>query len=444
LPKNQLVVFSKKTLQKNNIWKYNSPTMDIIKENKNVCIDCKNRLSEVEKIMNLGKAEKELLSRPKRVFTFGIPVRMDDGSVKIFNGYRVQYNDALGPTKGGIRYHPEVDLEEVETLSFLMALKCSLAGLPFGGAKGGVEVDPYKLSKNELEKLTRGYVREVHRFVGPEVDVPAPDVNTNGEIMAWFVDEYSRIKGKFIPGVVTGKPLTLGGSAGREESTALGGASILKRYIEKTRKNKKPITVAVQGFGNVGGNIARILDSWKFKVVAVSDARGGIYSKNGLAIAKACEKKGGYCRTEDIKHDKKITNEELLLLPVDVLIPAALSKQITVKNAKDVKAKIILEMANAPITEEADEILKERKITVIPDILANSGGVIVSYFEWVQNSQNFYWGKEKVNRLLEEMIQKAFDGVLSNSKNGQTLRTSAYKIAVERILEAEKQRGTLG
>jgi glutamate dehydrogenase/leucine dehydrogenase len=371
---------------------------------------------------------------------------MDDGTVKIFNGYRVQYNDALGPTKGGIRFHPDVDLEEVETLSFLMALKCSLSQLPFGGAKGGIEVDPSKLSKGEKERLTRGYVREVHKFVGPDVDIPAPDVNTDQEVMAWFVDEYSKIKGGFIPGVVTGKPISLGGSLGREEATALGGAFILNRLLSKTgkfsKKSKDKISVAVQGFGNVGGNIAKILDKWGYKVVAISDVVGAIYNPKGLDINSVCNKSSTRCGVKDFKIGKKVSNEELLELPVDVLIPAALSKQITYKNVSKIKAKIILEMANAPITEDVDKILEKNEVVVVPDILANSGGVIVSYFEWVQNSQNLYWEKDYVNNLLKQKIEKAFDEVYELS-SGKNMRDASYKIAVSRILEAEKMRGTL-
>lgn len=417
--------------------------MDQIKENKNICVDCQGRLSSLEKLMNLSKAEKDLLSRPRRVFTFGIPVRMDDGKVKLFNGYRVQYNDALGPTKGGIRYHPDVDLEEVETLAFLMALKCSLLGLPFGGAKGGVEVDPLKLSRNEKERLTRGYVREIHNFIGPDIDVPAPDVNTDAEVMAWFVDEFSKIKGRFVPGVVTGKPILLGGSEGREEATALGGAFVLQKFLAEKFKSKKSATIAVQGFGNVGGNIAKILDRWGHKIVAVSDVSAGIYDQKGLNVSEVCDKKATKCKLDEIRKVKTITNEELLELPVDVLIPAALSKQITEKNAKNVRAKVILEMANAPVTEDADRILAKKGISIIPDILANSGGVVVSYFEWAQNFQNQYWSKDKVNELLKEKIEKAFDNVF-DATNGDTMRVAAYKIAVRKILEAEKLRGTLG
>jgi glutamate dehydrogenase/glutamate dehydrogenase (NAD(P)+) len=418
--------------------------MDTAKENKNICIDCRGRIESLHEMIKLTDSERALLSRPRRVFTFGIPVRMDNGEVKVFNGYRVQYNDALGPTKGGIRYHEEVDLEEVKTLSFLMALKCSLADLPFGGGKGGIEVNPKELSVGELERLTRGYIREIHQFIGPRIDVPAPDVNTNGQIMAWFVDEYSKIKGQFTPAVVTGKPIELGGSLGREEATALGGAFVLENFLKSTKKYKKGLKVAIQGFGNVGGNMAKILDNWGYKVVAISDVSGAIYDDKGLSINKVCDALNGHCRPENFKGGKKITNEELLLLPVDILIPAALSKQITSQNADKIKAKIVVEMANAPVTEEADVILEKKGIPVIPDILANAGGVIVSYFEWVQNSSNEYWTKERVNKSLEEKIGLAFNKVFEfKTKNKMSFREACYGIAIDRILKAEKLRGTI-
>jgi glutamate dehydrogenase/leucine dehydrogenase len=292
--------------------------------------------------------------------------------------------------------------------------------------------------------LTRGYVREIHPFIGPRIDVPAPDVNTNGQIMAWFVDEYSKIKGQFTPGVVTGKPIELGGSLGREEATALGGAFVLENFLKSTKKSKKGLKVAIQGFGNVGGNMAKILDNWGYKVVAISDVGGAIYDEKGLAINKVCDAQKGICKPEHFKGAKKITNQELLLLPVDILIPAALSKQITSQNADKIKAKIIVEMANAPVTEEADIVLDKKGIPVIPDILANSGGVIVSYFEWVQNSSNEYWTKERVNSALEEKIGLAFNKVFEfQTKNKMSLREACYGIAIDRILKAEKMRGTI-
>lgn len=386
-----------------------------------------------------------MLNRPKRVLTVSIPVRMDDGEVKVFNGYRVQYNNALGPTKGGIRYHEDVDLEEVKVLAFLMSLKTALAGIPFGGAKGGIEVNPDELSKGELERLTRGFVKEIYKFIGPHLDIPAPDVNTNAQIMAWFVDEYSDIVGEFTPGVVTGKPLILGGSEGRELATSLGGAFVLKRFVENFGDKKENLSVAIQGFGNVGMNIAKILDDWGYKVVAVSNSRGGIFDQNGINIKDLIEKMAD---TRDFPSGfgKEISNDDLLLLDVDVLIPAALSNQITKDNADEIKAKIILEMANAPITKEADQILEKNNVEVIPDILANAGGVIVSYLEWVQNSENYYWKEKEVNEKLKEIIESAFDKVMNlrKEKDLNNIRNASYILAVNRILEAERLRGTLG
>lgn len=418
--------------------------MDQIKESKNICFDCHDRLSVFAEELNLSEAEKNLLNRPKRVITFSVPIKMDNGETKIFNAYRVQYNNALGPTKGGIRYHEEVDLEEVKTLAFLMALKSALVGIPFGGGKGGIEVNPEKLSKNELERLTRGYVREIHPFIGPKIDIPAPDVNTNAEIMAWFADEYSKIKGEWSPGVVTGKPIHLGGSLGREKATALGGAFILRDFLALKKEKIKSKKIAIQGCGNVGGNIAQILFDWGAKIVAISDKSGGLYKPQGLDFQKISKTKKDHQELCDLDEGKKITNAELLESKVDILIPAALSKQINKNNADKIKAKIILEMANAPITAEADEIIKKRDITVLPDILANAGGVIVSYFEWIQNSENRYWSEVEVNTKLEKFMNQALINLLS-VKNGEKhhLRALAYKIAIRKILEAEKMRGTI-
>jgi glutamate dehydrogenase/leucine dehydrogenase len=417
------------------------------KDDANVCINCRARLEELHETINLSAAEYGLLNRPQRVFTFTIPVRMDDGTVRVFNGYRVQYNNALGPTKGGIRYHLGVNLEEVKTLAFLMTLKTSLAGLPFGGAKGGIEVDPSELSDGERERLTRGFVRATHQFIGPRQDIPAPDVNTNSQVMAWFVDEYAKIIGRFEPGVVTGKPVILGGSHGREAATSLGGAFVLDAYCHDNnlKGKKEELTVAVQGFGNVGRNIAHILHAWGYKVVAVSDVSGARYDQKGLAVDALCDSKEGGCILADAESSAAhITNEELLTLDVDILIPAALAEQITKENAGNVKARIILEMANAPVSKEADAVLAENGVVVIPDILANAGGVIVSYFEWVQNSSNDYWTEETVNERLREKIIDAYSRMRSRAKRDKRdLRTAAYEEAVERILKAERMRGNL-
>lgn len=413
-----------------------------MKADKNVCINCREWLADLPQTIQLSDAEFALLNRPQRTLSFSIPVRMDNGNVRIFNVHRVQYNDALGPTKGGIRYHHEVDIDEVKTLAFLMSLKCSLAGIPYGGGKGGIEVDPSELSQGELERLTRGYVRAFHRFIGPRTDIPAPDVNTNAQTMAWFVDEYAKITGHFEPGVVTGKPIELGGSLGRDEATGLGGAYVLDAYREDKKAERKNWTVAVQGFGNVGGHIARILHDWGYKVVAVSDATGGRYSAEGLDVSALCAQKG--CRMKEETQGTFIENKDLLELDVDVLIPAALSDQITKENASRIKAHTILEMANAPVSKDADTILFAKDITIIPDILANSGGVVVSYFEWVQNSSNEYWKKERVYDALKETIIDAYTRMRDRaSTENHSFRVAAYEEAIRRILVAEKLRGHL-
>jgi len=415
-----------------------------MRENKNICYNCKTHLEKIAKEIKLSEPEFNLLKRPKRVFTFNIPLKMDSGKTHFFNGYRVQYNDALGPTKGGIRFHPNVDLEEVNTLAFLMALKCAVAGLPFGGAKGGIELDPKILSKPELERLSRGYIREIHNFIGPQIDIPAPDVNTDEQTMAWMTKEYSKIKGKFIPGVITGKPIELGGSEGRTIATGLGGAFILRRLVKMKKWEPQETRIVIQGFGNVGANIAKILYDWGYKIIAVSDVRGGIYDEGGLNIKEILSKQAEPRFLPEMESIKKITNKELLELDCDVLIPAAVSHQITKENANEIRAKIILEMANAPTTPEADEILFKRGIKVIPDLVANAGGVVVSYFEWVQNSTNEHWSKEEVFEKLEKKIIKAFDSLYLTCKTEKCdLRAAAHILAIRKILKAEKLRGNL-
>lgn len=415
-----------------------------IKEDKNICKDCKAYLEKIADELEFSQSELDLLKKPKRVITFNIPLRMDSGEVRFFNGYRVQYNDALGPTRGGVRYHPDVNLEEVKILAFLMTLKSAVVDLPFGGAKGGIEVDPTNLSETELERLTREYIKAIHNFIGPGIDILAPDINTNEQVMAWVVDEYSKIKGQFVPEVAAGKPLELGGSQGRSIATGLGGAYILKRLLEIEKLNPKNLKIVIQGFGNVGFNLAKILDDWGYKIIALSDVRRGIYNENGLDIKEIIlrQKERGFL--PEIENIKKITNEELLTINCDVLIPAAISHQITKENANQIKAKIILEMANAPTTPEADEILFERGIKIIPDIIANAGGVIVSSFEFVQNSENRYWSEQEVFEKLEKKIIKSFDSIYSTSQREKCdLRFSAHIVAIRKILNAEKLRGVL-
>ncbi len=413
-------------------------------EKDNVCIDCYNQIDKVSKLLNLGQAELDILTIPKRILTFSYPVKLDSGDIRYFTGYRVQFNDARGPTKGGIRFHPEVNLEEIKTLAFLMTLKCAVVNLPFGGAKGGVMIEPKRFSEEELERVSRGYIREINGFIGSDIDIPAPDVNTDAKIMAWMLDEYEKLKGKHAPATITGKPIALGGSKARDYSTSIGGAYVLQELVETFDMKPKKTSVAVQGFGNVGMNIARILHEWSYKVVAVSDSKSGIYNANGLNIKDVITHKNKTGKLAKFKGAKEISNEALLELKTDVLIPAALEDQITKKNANNAKAKLILEMANRPITPEADDILLEKNIFVMPDILANAGGVVVSYFEWVQNSQNFYWSeKEVLDKLKTYMTNavKELSKVCTDFKCD--MRKSLYINSIKKILEAERLRGNL-
>jgi len=417
---------------------------------------------------------KNLLARlrfPERLVTVYFPVRMDDGSEKIFEGYRVQYNRTLGPYKGGIRFHPDVSIDEVKALSFWMAIKCAVANLPLGGGKGGVIVDPKLLSPKELEGVSRGFIRAIADVIGPETDVPAPDVNTNGTIMGWMVSEYLDMRHKMgdvrgekneavLRGTFTGKKIEDGGSEGREEATGLGGVFALEAIVKKLQATSpstssgsrvqsrdfklqgKP-TVAVQGFGNVGYNLAKFLVEKGYKIVAVSDSRGGIYVPEGInpVLTMECKKKNGYlagcyCSGSvcDLSKGKPITNEELLELPVDILVPSALENVLTKDNAQKIQAKVILEMANGPTTTEADDILFHRGIHVIPDVLANGGGVTVSCFEWQQNLKNQHWTKEKVNGMLKKQMEKASEDVWETAQTYKTdLRRAAFILALKRI-----------
>ncbi len=399
-----------------------------------------------------------VLRQPQREVHVNIPVLLDDGFLRIFQGYRVQYNNARGPYKGGIRFHPNVDLSEVKALAFWMTMKCAVAGLPLGGSKGGVVVDPKELSVGELERLSRGYARAISDVIGPDKDVPAPDVNTNSTIIDWMSDEFAKGDKKLLA-TFTGKSIKNGGSEGREEATGLGGLYVLQAMLAKLRSERNPtlpplkvrggeegLTVAVQGFGNVGYNMVKFLVDNGFCVVAVSDSKGGIHVPGGVnpLLTLACKKKNGflagcYCSGSvcDLSRGRPITQEKLLELPVDILIPAALENVITGKNASKIKAKVILEMANGPTTPEADEILTKRGITVIPDVLANSGGVTVSAFEWEQNLKSEHWTKEAVNNKLNAKMNRAVEAVWEASKKYKTtLRTAAFVVALERIAKA--------
>lgn len=408
---------------------------------------CKLAISELGAIysdLGLSREELDLLDMPRRSFIVHFPVRMDSGKIKMFVGYRVQYNDARGPAKGGIRFHPELTLDHVKDLSFLMALKCAVVNIPFGGSKGGVVVNPKELSRNELEQVTRGYIRAIAKHIGPFIDIPAPDVYTDEKIMVWILDEYERIKGEHVFAVVTGKPVELGGSKARSYSTSLGGIYVLEEAMRRMDMDKFELSIAVQGFGNVGENAARILHERGYKVIAVSDSKGGVINKSGLDIKEVMEHKSKTGSVLDFEGSANITNEELLTCECDILIPAALSDQLNSDNAKDVRAKMVMELANAPTTKEADDIFFEKKIMLIPDALANAGGVVVSYFEWIQNLNNDYWEEDKVLERLKKVMITAFNEVYSLcDKQNCRMRKSAYQLAIKRILHAERLRGNL-
>src|SRR3989344_1446298 len=389
------------------------------------------------------------LQHPDRIVEVSVPLKKDDGSIVVYQGFRVQHNNIRGPYKGGLRFHPQVDMDEVKALSFWMTIKNAVIDVPFGGGKGGVNVDPKSLSAGELERLTREFARKLSPVIGPHTDVPAPDVNTNGTIMTWIMEEYSKIAGRETPAVITGKPLERGGSLGRPEATGLGGYYALLSFLKFKRIKTKGLTVAIQGFGNVGSFLAHYLEEEGMKVVALSDSKGGIYMPAGIpniAEVQKCKDKSGrvggcYCIGSvcDMSNMKKlggreISPEKILELPVDILVPAALENALTKENAKRVKARFILEMANGPTTAEADAIFKSKGITVIPDVLANSGGVAVSYFEWYQNIHNERWGKEDVFRKLKEKMDRACERVHEISRELKiSLREAAYVSALQRL-----------
>jgi glutamate dehydrogenase len=366
---------------------------------------------------------------------------MDDGHVEVFTGFRAQHNDAIGPTKGGIRFHPNVTLDEVKALSIWMSIKCGIFNLPYGGAKGGIICDPRGMSIREQERLARGYVRAISQIVGPTKDIPAPDVYTNPQIMAWMYDEYSRIREYDSPGFITGKPLVLGGSQGREKATALGVCIAMREAAATRGQSVKGLRVLIQGFGNVGSNVALILHEMGAKVVGISDAGGGIYDENGLDVPSLVEKRDSFGMVTP-HFDNVMPNEEFLVQPCDVLIPAALENQITANNAADIQASIIVEAANGPTTPQADEILAERGVLVIPDVLANAGGVTVSYFEWVQNCQGWYWTEEEVNARLERMMVNSVHRVLDAADRYKVgTRLAAYMMGIKPFAEAMRWRG---
>ena len=399
-------------------------------------------------ILGLKQEEYEPLKYPERELKVYLPIEMDDGTIRVFEGYRVQHSTARGPAKGGIRFHQNVNPDEVKALAAWMTFKCAVVNIPYGGGKGGITVDPSTLSKTELRKLARRYTASIAPIIGPDKDIPAPDVGTNAEVMGWIMDTYSQLKGYCVPGVVTGKPIAIGGSLGRGPATGRGVMLTTKNILKKVDLGKEPADtrIVVQGMGNVGSATADLLYKEGFRIIAVSDVSGGIYNPNGLNIPAIVEyvtaKRGNLLSGYEEEGMERISNAELLTLETDVLIPAAMENQINGENASKINAKIVVEAANGPTTVEADAILEERGILVVPDILANAGGVVVSYFEWAQNIQSLYWTEEDVNKKLAGIMNTAFDGVWDLAQDKKvTLRTGAYCIAVKRVVDAMNVRG---
>lgn len=403
-----------------------------------------NAIKRLDTSAAFSKAHEETVNRlrqPKQCLEVRIPVRMDDGSEQIFTGYRCLYDDARGPGKGGIRFHPNVSREEVMALAFWMTIKCAVANIPFGGGKGGVIVDPRKLSKAELERVSRGFMRAISGVVGPETDIPAPDVYTNATVMAWMMEEYSAIAGKHSPGVITGKPVALGGSVGRDDATARGGFYQILELVKLKGWNPKELTVAIHGFGNAGQLFAKLADEVGFKIVAVCDSRTGLHNPDGLDVAAVMEAKN---TTRSLAgNGSEISGEDLLGLDVDILVPAALENTITTENEQSVKAKVILELANGPLTNEADKAISDRGTITIPDVLANSGGVTVSYFEWTQNRAGFAWTLDEVHERLQAKMAAEFRSIWDLAQDKSVdLRTAAYAIGLDRLAEAHEATGT--
>ena len=399
--------------------------------------------------LNCKPAVYEILKQPMRVIDVAVPVKMDDGSTKVFMGYRSQHNDALGPAKGGMRFHPSVTADETKALSMWMTFKGAIVGLPYGGGKGGIACDPKQLSLREKEQLTRNYIREIAPFIGPEKDIPAPDVATNAQVMSWVMDEFSKLSGYNAFGVVTGKPLILGGSQGREKATATGCCIVIREAAAKLGIDIKGARIAIQGFGNAGGNLSTILHDMGAKIIAVTDLNGGLYNPNGFNPYEV-EKRDDAVKFKDETIAAKypgtavITTEELFALDCDVLIPAAMENQITAQNAGNIKAKIVAEAANGPTTPEGNEILIKNGVFILPDILASAGGVTVSYFEWVQNLQNYYWTKEEVMERLERKMVTAFENVYNISQEYSVdMRSAAFMVGIKLLAEAMEARGWL-
>ncbi|MHB8156579.1 MAG: Glu/Leu/Phe/Val family dehydrogenase [Desulfocucumaceae bacterium] len=400
------------------------------------------QVDRAAEILGIDPGYLKILKEPKRILSVSIPVRMDSGAIDVFKGFRVQHNLARGPAKGGIRYHPEVDMEEVIALAMLMTWKCAVVDIPYGGAKGGVICNPKELSLGELERLTRRFTTEISIIIGPEKDIPAPDVYTNPQVMAWIMDTYSMMHGFSVPAVVTGKPIEIGGSQGRNEATGMGVVYTTEEAASRMGLSLTGARVAIQGYGNVGSVAAAGLTELGCQIVAISDSKGGIYNPNGLDYGSVNQFKASTGTVVGFPGARTVTNPELLTLDCEILVPAALGSVITVGNAGLIKARLVSEGANGPTSYEADEILYKRGITVVPDILANAGGVIVSYFEWVQGLQNFYWTKDEVNLQLRRRMVESFQGVYSlKEKYGVSMRTAAYILAMDKVVRATSLRG---
>jgi glutamate dehydrogenase (NADP+) len=415
--------------------------------------DAIKRLDRAQELAKIDKEALERLKYPRSCVEVSLPIRMDNGALKIFTGYRVRHDDTRGPTKGGIRFHPNVSLDEVKSLAFWMTFKCAIVGIPYGGGKGGVRVNPKTLSRMEVERLSRSYISHIADFIGPDTDIPAPDVYTNERIMGWMMDEYSKIMRKRTPSVITGKPISLGGSLGRNDATGRGVYYCIKELEALRQWDPKNITVAVQGFGNAGQHVAKLLHHDGYKIVAISDSQGGVYYPKGFDLDSIIHIKNAskrvqavYCEDtvcNAIEGATQITNEELLELDVDLLIPAALENVITKENAGRIRAKVIAEAANGPVTTEADAILVEKDTLIVPDILANAGGVTVSYFEWTQNRSGFYWTLEEVHQRLHAIMRREFKNVYQLAEKHQSdMRTAAYAHALNRVGEAISAHGT--
>ncbi len=421
-------------------------------DSRDVFSDAIKRLDRAFEYSQIDEEALEKLKHPKAILQVSIPLRMDDGSLRIFDGYRVRHDDIRGPTKGGIRYHPSVNLDEVKALAFWMTIKCAVVGIPYGGAKGGITVNPKELSRLELERLSRGFIRQMADFLGPDTDIPAPDVYTNPMVMGWMMDEYSKIVRRHTPAVITGKPVELGGSLGRNDATGRGAFYCIRELEKRNGWKPEEVRVAVQGFGNAGQSLARLLHEARYKIVAVSDSTGGIYDPGGFDVPSLIQFKNEsrklkavYCRGSvcEMVDARQITNEELLALDVDLLVPAAMENQITAENVERVKASVIVELANGPTSSEADEVLSRRHTLVVPDVLANAGGVVVSYFEWTQNKQGFYWTLEEVHQRLSAIMTREFNAVYDFAdEHGIDMRTAAYAHALNRIGTSIEALGT--